>query len=132
MESELGRRIQVALSSVGARMFRNNVALAWVGLKLSKPLRDGSIVIRNPRPLHAGLCDGSSDYIGWKSVEITQDMVGRKAAIFCAVEVKTSTGKTTEAQNNFIEAVNEAGGIAFVARSEEEAKNNIEHWRTRV
>ncbi len=34
-----------------------------------------------------------------------------------AIEVKTAKGKTTRFQDNFINWINEAGGIAFVARS---------------
>lgn len=132
MESELGRRIQVALSSIGARLFRNNVALGWVGnqvVRVSRPtpvtLCPGDVLIRNARPLHAGLCEGSSDYIGFNPITITSEMVGARVAVFVAVEVKTATGRPSQAQKNFIEAVKSAGGVAFVARSPEEAVNNL-------
>lgn len=124
MESELGRRIQVALSTIGARMFRNNVALGWVGNAVQH-LGNGDVLIRNARPLHAGLCEGSSDYIGFNSITITQEMVGARVAVFVACEVKTTTGRVSEAQRNFIAAVKQAGGVAFVARSPEEAINNM-------
>lgn len=57
-----------------------------------------------------GLCVGSSDIIG-----LSPD--GR----FLAVEVKTDTGRATEAQLRFIAAVQAAGGRAGIARSASDA-----------
>lgn len=132
MESELGRRIQVALSTIGARLFRNNVGLAWTGRVLPRAagimtitVTPNDVVIRDARPFHAGLCEGSSDYIGFNTITITQEMVGARVAVFVACEVKTPTGRVSEAQRNFIDAVKKAGGVAFVARSPEEAINNM-------
>ncbi len=39
---------------------------------------------------------------------------------FLAVEVKAPKGKVSPLQQQFIDAVNQAGGLAFVARSVEE------------
>ena len=75
-------------------------------------MRDGSVLIKNARPLHAGLCAGSSDLIGWTVVEITPDMVGRKIAVFTAVESKTATGRATAEQLHFINTVRAAGGFS--------------------
>jgi hypothetical protein len=66
----------------------------------------------------AGLHKGSSDLIGWKTVEITPDMVGQHVAIFTAVEVKTGSGRTTAEQEQFLQAVRAAGGIGVVMRDE--------------
>ena len=73
-------------------------------------------------PIHYGLTPGASDMIGWKSVTITPDMVGRKACIFTALELKTKYGQLSEKQAEFLRQVLESGGIAGVARSAEEAK----------
>jgi hypothetical protein len=73
------------------------------------------------RLIRFGLCVGSSDLIGWVPLEITQDMVGQKVAVFAAVEVKKPGGKATEDQINFIRNVTRAGGYAGIARSPEEA-----------
>lgn len=105
-EKAIQDRIRVAVSKAGAVMFRNNVGQAI--------LPDGSVV-------RYGLAVGSSDLIGWKPVEITPDMVGQTVAIFTAIEVKTKTGRPTPAQVHFIEAVKKSGGLAGVARSEDEA-----------
>jgi hypothetical protein len=58
--------------------------------------------------------------IGWTEKEITPEMVGRKVAIFTALEVKTPTGRASKEQINFIRVVREAGGIAGIARDGEE------------
>jgi hypothetical protein len=118
-EQDIQIRIQLALSKRNAKIFRNNVGLGWQGKSYRRP--SGDIVIENPRPLHAGLCVGSSDLIGWRSVVVTPDMVGKTVAIFTAVEVKQPKKKPTEAQRNFINVVLEAGGYAGVATSEDEA-----------
>lgn len=130
-EARLMREVQVLASKLGARLFRNNVAQSWVG-KLYKPTKQtqvnvgpNDVVLYNARPLHAGLCEGSSDLIGWRSVTITEEMIGCKFAIFAAVEIKTSSGKATQAQLAFVDAVKRAGGMGLVVRSIEEATKGL-------
>lgn len=100
----------VAASSIGSRLFRNNVG-----------------VLKDERGQHVrfGLGVGTSDLIGWTPVLITESMVGKTLAVFSAVEVKTMIGRLTEEQQDFIFAVNKAGGIAFVARSADEAVSQL-------
>lgn len=64
-----------------------------------------------------GLVTGSSDLIGWKSVSVTQEMVGQQVAVFVALEVKTPKGRATDEQKNFVNVVNAAGGKAAIVRS---------------
>ncbi len=119
-ENIIQKKIQLEFSKLGHRLFRNNVAVAWVGesAHFTAPQKvfvyPGDVIIRRARPLHAGLCEGSSDGIGW-----TSD--GR----FLACEIKTETGKPTDLQMNFITAVNRAGGVGFIAHSVEEALDKI-------
>ena len=87
--------------------------------------RDRQIVLSNPRPFHAGLIKGSSDLIGWNTVIVSHDMVGKKVAVFTAVEIKTDRVKVTPEQTTFIENVNKAGGIAGVVHNEQDAINLI-------
>jgi hypothetical protein len=128
----LMREIQVDAPRADARLFRNNVALAWVGKLLRAPrpvqvtLNPSDILLRNARPLHAGLCEGSSDLIGWRTLTITPEMVGRRVAIFATVEVKTGTGRTTKQQKAWLKAVGDAGGIAVEARSRDEAMRGLD------
>jgi len=115
-ESNLMRSILLALSKAlpNARLFRNNTGMAWAG-KVIHQTASGLMALQDARPLHAGLCEGSSDLIGWTTVEITQEMVGAKVAVFTAVEVKQPGKKPTESQANFLQRVQEAGGLAMVA-----------------
>ena len=77
---------------------------------------------RSGRPVQFGLCPGSSDLIGFRQVEITQDMVGQVIAEFVAVEVKAPSGRVSRKQQDFIDMVNDMGGCAGIARSVEEAE----------
>lgn len=120
MENNIQKRIMLALSKQGVTIFRNNTGMGWAGEAIR--LQSGDVLIKNPRPLHAGLCVGSSDLIGFKPVKITPDMVGKTVAVFTAVEVKTPTGRASKEQLNFIDRVKQAGGNAGVARNEAEAE----------
>ena len=94
-ERDIQARCMMALSKAGALVWRQNV---------------GVLPDRRGIPVHFGLCKGSSDIIG-----ICPD--GK----FLAVEVKTATGKPTDAQLLFIDAVRARGGRAGIARSPEDA-----------
>ncbi len=111
----LVRDIELEAPKHACRAFKQNTGQGWVGQVVSN--RQGVMVLENPRPLHAGLCAGSSDLIGWTTIEITPDMVGRKVAVFTAFEAKTGTGREEPDQIRFRQAVLMQGGIAFVLRS---------------
>ena len=102
-ESEILKQI-LTLSRGNTRLFRNNVGF------------DATNKVRY------GLIKGSSDLIGWKTINITQDMVGKKIAVFTAIEVKKPGGRIRPDQKTFIHNVNTSGGIASVCYSMEEAK----------
>ena len=106
-EAAIMRQIQLAVSKQGdCRLLRNNVGVAVT--------KTGSVV-------RFGLAVGSSDLIGWTPTIVTEDMVGKRIAIFVSVEVKKSPRqKPTQAQADFLDAVKKAGGIALVACSVEE------------
>lgn len=120
--SEMGtlRSILLACSRGPTRLFRQNTGQGWVGLsrRFSRAetvlVQPGDVLIRNARPLHAGLCEGSSDLIGWTQ----RDGV----AVFTAIEVKAERGLVTPEQQTFIDVVSSAGGIAGVARTVDEAR----------
>lgn len=118
-EADITNKILKEASRMGARLFRQNVALAWVGKVVRKT--PDTITLQSPRPLHAGLCVGSSDVIGWTPVVVTREMVGQTVAVFTAVEVKTARVPATAEQKAFVAAVREAGGLACIARSVEDA-----------
>ena len=68
-----------------------------------------------------GLSPGSPDLVGWKSVEVTADMVGQRLAVFTGIEIKMPGEKPREDQAHWLERLAAAGGIAGVAHSEAEA-----------
>jgi hypothetical protein len=123
-ESTIQSRILRTLGSrPDIRLFRNQVGAAYVGHKLTD--------LSDARFIRYGLTPGSGDLIGWKSVTVTPDMVGRRLAVFLSVEVKTATGRPKPEQVTWKNRVNEFGGIAVIARSEEEAMNSAPHSRRR-
>lgn len=105
-EQAIQQRIRLALSKGPTRLWRNNTGA----------LRDA-----NGQLVRYGLCAGSSDLIGYRTITITPDMVGQRLAVFAAVEVKAPKGRPTPEQTAFLEHVRAAGGIAGIARSVEEA-----------
>ena len=106
-EQQIQQHIRLACSTGDTRLFRNNTGT----------LRDA-----NGRPVQFGLCKGSADLIGWKRVTVTPDMVGQQVAVFLSIEVKTPTGRIRPEQQQWLDAVQAAGGIAGVARSVEDAE----------
>lgn len=124
LEAKNQKLIHLALSAAGCRLFRQNVGLGWVGKIIRKTASE--ITLGSPRPLHAGLCKGSGDLIGWTPVVITPEMVGRTVAVFTSIECKeTGGGRTSEEQKKFADAVVGAGGIAGIAASEEDGRKIV-------
>jgi hypothetical protein len=121
MESTIQNEIQMALGSIPeVRLFRNNVGQGWAGRVTH---RDGqTLTLMYPRVLHAGLVKGSGDLIGWQSIVVTPDMVGKRLAVFLSIEVKDKSGRPSDDQKNWHEQVIMHGGLSCVARSIEEAK----------
>ena len=93
-EADIMRTIQLEATKLGCRLFRNNV---------------GRLHDKDGRYVQYGLCRGSSDLIGWT-----------KGGRFLAVEVKGPKGKLTKNQGQFLDAVNQEGGIGIVVSSVDE------------
>jgi hypothetical protein len=105
-EQTIQQHIRIACSQGDTRLFRNNTGT----------LRD-----QHGRPVQFGLCKGSADLIGWRTMTVTPDMVGTQLAVFLSIEVKTATGRLRPEQQQWLDCVQAAGGIAGVARSVEDA-----------
>ena len=73
-----------------------------------------------------GLQEGSGDLIGYRVVTVTPEMVGRRIAVFTSAEVKTETGRESDEQVAWREHINSVGGLAFVARSVEDAQQQLD------
>jgi hypothetical protein len=122
-EHEIQQRVLLAHGSGPVRLWRNNVGTGWAGQAtritagnlqaIAHTLRPGDVVVRSGRPLHAGLCVGSSDLIGYRRVG--------DLAQFVALEVKSATGRPTPEQTRFLDHISSAGGCAAVIRSVEDA-----------
>jgi len=124
-ETNLSNQIRLALGSHSTvRLFRNNVGIGWTGSKVFHH-PDGSVTIQNARPLHAGLCKGSADLIGWHTMPITRELVGSTIAVFTSIEVKSPRGRTTPDQQNWHDQVERCGGIAGICRSVADAEHAI-------
>lgn len=117
------QRILLAHGSGSVRLWRNNVGTGWAGqatqitkanaFTIGQTLRPGDVVIRQGQPLHAGLCKGSSDLIGYRQID--------GIAQFVALEVKSATGRATAEQTLFLDHITAAGGLAGIARSVDDA-----------
>lgn len=103
-ETTLQQQIRLALGTdPQLRLFRNQVG------SLPDP--------RTGRLVTFGLARGSADLVGWRTVEITPEMVGQRVAVFLSIEIKTPTGRLRPDQQAWLRTVQQAGGIAGVARS---------------
>jgi hypothetical protein len=124
-EHAVQNAIRLAAGRV-AKLFRNNTGQAWTGREVVR-MKNGDVLIKEPRPFRAGLCVGSSDLIGWRTVTVTPDMVGRPVALFTALEVKGPRGRGTPEQLHFIQAVLAAGGLAGIVKTPAEALTALGH-----
>lgn len=121
-ESSLLARIRRAVGTLtGVRLFRNDCGVAWTGEVVAYDRAKRRVTLRNAQRITYGLIPGSGDLIGWQSIEITPDMVGRRVAVFTSIEVKTKKGRASPKQRNWRDRVNEAGGNAGIARSIDDA-----------
>lgn len=113
LESSVQTRIRLAAAHAGLTLFRNNSGACTddTGRLIRYGLGNDSAKINAVLK--------SSDLIGWQTVTVTPDMLGRKLAVFCAVEAKHSDWsllKTLDererAQKAFIDLVIAGGGKA--------------------
>lgn len=97
--------LKLAAFKPDVKLWRNNV---------------GALQDRHGNYVTYGLCVGSSDLIGYKSIIITPAMVGQRLAQFVAIEAKAPSGKLRDRQLLFLEQCRAAGAIAACVRSIEE------------
>lgn len=122
-ESNVLRSAWLAVAALGTTLFRVNTGKAWVGRGVRQP--DGNVIVIGGRPVALGFgmpngdpLVGTADLNGWTTMEVTPEMVGRKIAVYTALETKESSGgQQRKEQINFIQRVRQAGGIAGFASS---------------
>jgi hypothetical protein len=108
------KNVLAAFGRGSVRLFRSNAGVSWQGDEVQRTAK--VVVLENPRAIH-GWPAGTADLVGWQTVTVTPEMVGRRVALFVAVETKSPRGRLTAAQRRFLAAVESAGGRACVART---------------
>ena len=106
-EQAIQQRIRLACSRGPVRLWRNNT---------------GAMRDERGQLVRFGLCPGSADLIGYRSITIGPEHLGQRVAVFTAVEVKAPTGRPTTEQLAFLDHIRAAGGLAGIARSVPEAE----------
>lgn len=134
-ESRIWRQIRDKLSTGSVRLFRNEVGHAVVIRHRDNHVRQAIMQAciatadrmgGSAARISYGLGKGTGDLIGFRRITVTPEMVGRPLAVFTSVECKTDTGTVRSEQQAWLEFVNACGGIAIIARSVDEAKENID------
>ncbi|GAN79807.1 hypothetical protein [Acidocella aminolytica] len=124
-ESDIQAKIMLAIGGrPDVRIFRNHVGFGWSGQLLKQ--EGDRVLLKNARPATFGLAPGSADLIGWRSITIKPEHVGRKIAVFISGEVKALRGKAAEAQKNWARIVDAAGGLAAIWRTPAGAIETVE------
>ena len=108
-ESDIQQLIQLEAPKLNCTLLRNNNGcftdatgrLVRYGLGMTSPNQNYK----------------SSDLIGWTEIIITPEMIGKRVAVFTAIEVKKEAWRSTKnkreaMQENFINWVKMRGGIA--------------------
>ena len=72
---------------------------------------------------------GGSDLIGMHTITIQPEHVGCAVGVFLAIECKNKIGKLRPEQENFINFIQSARGIAGVARSTKDAHAIINDYK---
>lgn len=111
-ESDIQARIMLGVGALpGVRVFRNTIGEGWQGERVHSNDRT-LVVLKRARYVTFGLAPGSPDLIGWRSVIITPDMVGRVVGQIVGIEVKAQGQKPRTDQARFLATMTAAGGLA--------------------
>ena len=87
-------------------------------------LTKGALVLFNPQMVKNPYCKGASDLVGYTILQISEKHIGRKIAVYTAIEIKSSdkikksnakAKQRYQEQKDFIERVKNHGGIGVVA-----------------
>jgi len=134
-ETSIMKAIRDKLSRGAVRLYRNNVGQGLMvyhkHAQTKQTIITRCIALANElggsaSRLSFGLGVGTGDLIGYQRIRITPEMVGRDMLVFVSCEVKTDAGASREEQVAWAEHVCAMGGKAFVARSVEQAQQELD------
>lgn len=128
--NDLTKNMLLAASKLGARLWRRNIGMGWIGRSTVFKSREqvwvkpGDVLIQQARPFHNGEA-GQSDTWGWKSVVITPDMVGQRVAVHVEIEVKFGKDRESPEQKSWRAFCEQQGVRVGVARTVGDAEGVI-------
>lgn len=126
-ETGIVKEIRVAVArAFQAPLFVNLVGTAWFGAFVA--MKDNVLSLRGARRKDVGLGDGSPDLIGWRTIRITAEMVGKSVAVFTGIEVKVPGENPRPDQLHWQKVLRAAGAICGVAHSPQEALQIMRNW----
>ncbi len=70
------------------------------------------------------------DEIGYLTITVTPELLGRRIAVLLVIEDKTDTGVLAPHQERCIQELREAGAIAGVSTGPEDSERVLQAWRT--
>ena len=116
---------QIMMLNDGSNMFKNVGGYAIVcNPKQVDRLKGGGYLVKKGFPIkNISLWKGSSDMIGWKTVTVTEDMVGKKVAIFQSIEIKTKNDRLRKEQKIWNKVAEKAGGLIAVWKENKDGKS---------
>lgn len=134
-ESKASQLVHLRASAWGAKLFRNNSGV--LPNPDGVPIRFG--LGNTSKKINAKL--KSPDLLGWRTVTITPEMVGKQVAVVMGVEAKSKDFKHREsyseksreyAQNAFLQLIIKAGGIAGFAATEVDVDRILNEFYARM
>jgi hypothetical protein len=134
-ESKILVAIRDACNNGATRLWRNSVGTA-LAVNHKHPYTKQAIIsacikLAEDRGGFAqrmsfGLAEGSGDLIGYRQIVIGPEHVGMTIAQFASCEVKNETGRARPEQIRWLAHINSVGGVAFLARSVEDARQALD------
>lgn len=115
-ESAIKKRMRLCLGRIYKTVAFNYPVGTFFAGRVLKTIK-GVIHLLGGRVVKVGF-PGMPDVIGWHSVIITEDMVGRIIAVFVGVEIKTDTNDVSDAQAHILARLEKDGALCGVARCE--------------
>ena len=105
-ETNILKEVMIEASKLGLVCFRNNT---------------GVLMDKTGRPVHFGLCKGSSDLIGWI----------RDTGQFVAIECKAGNAKPRPEQQLFLDMVAKSGGFSCVINDAKKLKSLLDEYKSK-